>query len=524
MKTRQNLINSLFLVFPVIFLAVLSTAFGQTEGVALEFPSTDPIVEVVATEICFELVARDSKGNILQDWNSSGEDVTLQLNNSIAVLDTIVASCNWHPDGYTWVKLFVNGVEIDPDSDNTYTISPGHFTGGKANCCFQDSKIETGVTLEITPTVNGLVQTSPSMTFTEGELFDYMVELIGALRTDQDTVFLKRLYQILVTPRDRYCNDYVSPVPTRFTFRFPGEFALIGDDIFTQEIAITGETGFQIASRIVREEGVDGQWIRAMHFPNLMINGMTDDYFILPHAPYPFALLGMPDSTEVNLMAAHDSLLIFTWERPDPPDPYTDCTQSIFDPVLYSDEVRYKVKFYDEPRPEFPIRIEADGNGLDNSLSLTVDRMVEILNLIYRNGISDYQRLLWHVEASDGLFMTTSDTNLVAELPGYRLFFLQTSTSTEGICTPASFSLEQNYPNPFNPSTNIGFVLPWEMHVTLVITDPLGRELRRLIEGESYVAGHHTVTFESGELPSGVYVYHLAAGGQVMTRRMLLLR
>ncbi|MFA6233890.1 MAG: T9SS type A sorting domain-containing protein [Bacteroidota bacterium] len=87
-----------------------------------------------------------------------------------------------------------------------------------------------------------------------------------------------------------------------------------------------------------------------------------------------------------------------------------------------------------------------------------------------------------------------------------------------------SIRLHSNYPNPFNPSTTIRFELPRSMQVTLVISDALGRDVRRIINGQIHAAGEHTVVFDASALPSGVYNYRLIADGAVKIKRMLLLR
>ena len=88
---------------------------------------------------------------------------------------------------------------------------------------------------------------------------------------------------------------------------------------------------------------------------------------------------------------------------------------------------------------------------------------------------------------------------------------------------PEAFALAQNYPNPFNPSTEIRFDLPEAVEVRLVIYDVQGREVARLVNG-SLSAGHHRVTWDARQMPSGVYVYRIEAGAFVETRRMVLLR
>jgi hypothetical protein len=98
-----------------------------------------------------------------------------------------------------------------------------------------------------------------------------------------------------------------------------------------------------------------------------------------------------------------------------------------------------------------------------------------------------------------------------------------TSTEDDGRGTMDEFALEQNYPNPFNPSTVIGFQLSVAGKASLKVYDMLGREVAVLVNG-TMPAGSHTATFDASNLTSGVYVYKLEAGGQVMTKRMTLVK
>jgi hypothetical protein len=88
---------------------------------------------------------------------------------------------------------------------------------------------------------------------------------------------------------------------------------------------------------------------------------------------------------------------------------------------------------------------------------------------------------------------------------------------------PTVFSLSQNYPNPFNPSTRIDFQLPVSTHISLMVYDILGREVA-LLANEVKTAGSYHVTWDAANLPSGIYVYRLAAGNYVSIRKMVLVR
>ena len=92
----------------------------------------------------------------------------------------------------------------------------------------------------------------------------------------------------------------------------------------------------------------------------------------------------------------------------------------------------------------------------------------------------------------------------------------------------ARILLFQNYPNPFNPSTVIRFDLSRAAHVTLRVYNVKGELVSTVADG-GMPAGRNEVdwkgTDDSGRaVASGVYFYRLAAGDDVRTRKMTLIR
>ncbi len=97
------------------------------------------------------------------------------------------------------------------------------------------------------------------------------------------------------------------------------------------------------------------------------------------------------------------------------------------------------------------------------------------------------------------------------------------NVATEDEALPGRYALHQNFPNPFNPATTIRYDLARTGRVTLEVFDLLGRRITTLVDGEQTV-GTHAVTFDARDLASGVYLYRLTAGKQVITKTMLLLK
>ena len=89
--------------------------------------------------------------------------------------------------------------------------------------------------------------------------------------------------------------------------------------------------------------------------------------------------------------------------------------------------------------------------------------------------------------------------------------------------TPEEFALLNNYPNPFNPTTHIKFHIAQSGPVKLKVYNVLGKEIRMLVNEEKS-PGDYEVNFDGSNLSSGIYLYVLEAGGNTISRKMVLLK
>jgi hypothetical protein len=128
-------------------------------------------------------------------------------------------------------------------------------------------------------------------------------------------------------------------------------------------------------------------------------------------------------------------------------------------------------------------------------------------------GIHEFMQGIWWFSFGNFKLVPESATDIGAV----------TNVATEDDAVPTRFALHQNFPNPFNPTTRIRFDVPRAGPVKLEVFDLIGRSVRTLVDGVQAV-GSYTVTFDAGELPSGLYLYRLTAGDQVEIRKMVLLK
>ena len=114
----------------------------------------------------------------------------------------------------------------------------------------------------------------------------------------------------------------------------------------------------------------------------------------------------------------------------------------------------------------------------------------------------------WVVGANGTILHNSDVTNVSVEKP-YQL--------------ANKFKLHQNYPNPFNPTTTISYDLNKNGMVILDVYDVLGRKVKSLVH-EVQRTGKHEVTFDAGNLSSGVYFCRLRLDEQIRTIKMILIK
>ena len=142
-------------------------------------------------------------------------------------------------------------------------------------------------------------------------------------------------------------------------------------------------------------------------------------------------------------------------------------------------------------------------------------------------GLPDY--FVWSSVCNDTYTLTGSpfsDSNIA-----YGSAELTFTITGSGSCTggqPGGQALESaqllpNFPNPFNPVTTIQFEVPQTMAVSLVVYDMTGREVKRLVD-DTLNEGFYDITFEAGNLSSGLYMYRLETSESVQYRLMTLLK
>jgi hypothetical protein len=83
------------------------------------------------------------------------------------------------------------------------------------------------------------------------------------------------------------------------------------------------------------------------------------------------------------------------------------------------------------------------------------------------------------------------------------------------------YELYPNRPNPFSSSTEIGFYLPENQFVSIVIYDIYGRVVKNITSQEQ-TAGEHFYIWEPCNLNAGIYLCRMQTRGYIKTRKLIM--
>jgi hypothetical protein len=80
----------------------------------------------------------------------------------------------------------------------------------------------------------------------------------------------------------------------------------------------------------------------------------------------------------------------------------------------------------------------------------------------------------------------------------------------------------QNYPNPCHAFTTISINLNKSDHVSLIVYNSLGKEVKTLVNNV-LESGDHEISFNTSNLEAGIYMYKLETEGMFSIRKMIII-
>jgi len=88
---------------------------------------------------------------------------------------------------------------------------------------------------------------------------------------------------------------------------------------------------------------------------------------------------------------------------------------------------------------------------------------------------------------------------------------------------PTELAISSIYPNPFNSTTTISYSVNQSGFTRMDVLDITGRHWATLVDGVKS-AGSYSVNWSAGNVPTGLYILRISAGGEVRSAKIVLVK
>lgn len=167
------------------------------------------------------------------------------------------------------------------------------------------------------------------------------------------------------------------------------------------------------------------------------------------------------------------------------------------------------------------LRLTGPGEPVSHRFPSIIDKAVSGTH--YTN---DTVMILYEIDQQAGFFVqgegTATNNAMVVQRVVGGTFPEPPGAVEEGSAVPTRIEVSA-LPNPLSGRTRISYALPRTTEVTLVVYDEAGRPVQTLHKGLTQ-AGRHTATWNTSEVPAGVYFYKLHAGDQTLSEKLVVSR
>ena len=152
------------------------------------------------------------------------------------------------------------------------------------------------------------------------------------------------------------------------------------------------------------------------------------------------------------------------------------------------------------------------GNNID--ISLTNDALIALSNTD-----GTITRIIIVNPQSNNLFEADSDFEILEVIAASGDDYIDLSINE----LPNTYSLLPAYPNPFNPVTNIGYTIPRDSFVKILVYDISGRIVSELVNKQQS-PGEYFIDWDASQFASGMYLVQMSLPGYNKTQKLLLLK
>lgn len=164
-------------------------------------------------------------------------------------------------------------------------------------------------------------------------------------------------------------------------------------------------------------------------------------------------------------------------------------------------------------------------NDINNQRLKTANLFVSQINSLYRRLAFEYRVYIADVNRSLGRDFSLYQDAVHPNAAGYKLISYVFSDAINRAIEDRLLvvGLNQNYPNPSIDRTTIGFSLSQAGRVLINLYGINGRFVKTLFDAYQN-AGYRTISVPLNDLDPGIYLYSMQVGGQVITKKMIVMR
>ena len=155
--------------------------------------------------------------------------------------------------------------------------------------------------------------------------------------------------------------------------------------------------------------------------------------------------------------------------------------------------------------------------------------MGETWQQIGRDVVAINSKLMWlvpNVETDHGIIRALWNNDPDMEYSRTEGFKIKGGTAVKGgdDSDGSAYQFNKPMPNPFMDQTEISFIIPFGETVTIAVFNSTGKEVLRLVDGEFYGAGSHSITLNAGVLSAGAYYIYFTSGTFSKVQEVILIK
>ncbi|MFQ6609703.1 MAG: thrombospondin type 3 repeat-containing protein, partial [Fidelibacterota bacterium] len=161
--------------------------------------------------------------------------------------------------------------------------------------------------------------------------------------------------------------------------------------------------------------------------------------------------------------------------------------------------------------------------GISSGITNPITERVVYPMMVYSNEEDEIVTFRFYQESSQMVFGFENSVQFNANMFNDEALTLTGSYDWNRGPIPTEYALDAAYPNPFNPVTTMNYAIVNDGSINITVYDITGRAIEVLVN-EYKSAGSYSVTWNAGQMPSGLYLVRMESGSFVGVQKVMLVK